>query len=405
MSSPTPLPGPQPGDIFREFTYQHPGLAGDEVPPHFSELDPGAQHPIATTLRQARAPRQPAYISLDDLDGAVRAEMVIEYWGGHIGTQLLGFRINKSDWLPMPAPVGTPQRVEHYYRTFFGNPAVPVPLELLKPGVNAVRFGAGPQIFHSFDCGFFWIYSFSIRVYYNGDKAHPTGRLVIPESGACLSEPPTLAVETHNNARPIVQVDFIGEYEDFDWEGNGLFRQWHYSFHYGVMHFYAAMSRSAPHSVTWDTHWLPDQAAPMRLMARLTDSHGMHTMTPAVEDLTLQREERAVKMYHAHDVPEAFGVRVGQRQSCTIHIPDDVRQVKAARLVLSTWSGAHGDVLALNHTMLVPRVGRVHDYSLDKLDVPPSLLRQGDNVFSVMAETEHHAVEVNWPGPVLLVIY
>jgi hypothetical protein len=104
------------------------------------------------------------------------------------------------------------------------------------------------------------------------------------------------------------------------------------------------------------------------------------------------------------NVPEAFGARVKERKSCTLSVPS-LRGATTARLLVSTWSAGHADQIGINRTALFDRIGRVHDHSFDLLPVPLSLLREGDNEFFIYAETEHHMIEVNWPGPVLLVEY
>lgn len=68
----------------------------------------------------------------------------------------------------------------------------------------------------------------------------------------------------------------------------------------------------------------------------------------------LSRAQRSVRLYTAEGVPEKFGCRVGERKSCIIPMYEDPREASACLLMLST-------------------------------------------------KTEHHAAEVNWPGPALLV--
>jgi len=110
-------------------------------------------------------------------------------------------------------------------------------------------------------------------------------------------------------------------------------------------------------------------------------------------------------MYTSADVPEKFGSRIGQRVSCTIQIQDRLEDVYSARLALSTWCGGHEGHIYLNDHLIVPVLGKIHDVAFDSLVVPPEILRQGENVFSVQSDTEEHAVEINWPGPALLVQY
>jgi hypothetical protein len=51
----------------------------------------------------------------------------------------------------------------------------------------------------------------------------------------------------------------------------------------------------------------------------------------------------------------------------------------------------------------MPRIGKVHDVSFDAITIPVALLHKGKNVFTIFSETDDHAAEINWPGPVLLV--
>jgi hypothetical protein len=125
-------------------------------------------------------------------------------------------------------------------------------------------------------------------------------------------------------------------------------------------------------------------------------------MTPKVS-LALRRPSRSVKMYKPSGVPENFGVRVGRKKTCQIDVPDDLSRAREIRLVLSTWSAAHDGEIGLNETKLRDRIGVIHNYSFDSIPVPANVVKKGSNTFYIASPTQHHAAEVNWPGPVLLV--
>ncbi len=384
---------PPAGSVFREFTFLPKGN-------HFAECDPQSQRDFCKS-REHMVPR-PLDIDLTD---AVRCEVCVEYWGGHIGTADQKFRVNGNDWRPIPQPSNTPSEPQRYYRNLMGNPSVPVPLEELTNGTNTFQFTCGPQIAYGFDWGFYWIYAFTVRVYYDPQAVpHPTGRISSPEASATIGDSPTFTVAAESPGGHIERVDLIGYYEDFDWAGNGEYRDWHYQYRRGEISHHIGTATQAPYTITWDTTWVPDQDRPVKIMARITDAHGVSAMSPAVE-VSLARSSRSVRMYRPHDVPENFGVRVGRRKTCTINVADDLGQARAARLVLSTWSAAHADEIGLNGTVLVPRIGKVHFYSYDAIPVPLELIRRGPNEFHVHATTEHHAAEINWPGPVLFIEY
>jgi len=41
-------------------------------------------------------------------------------------------------------------------------------------------------------------------------------------------------------------IDVIGLYEDFNWEGDGRYRQWHYRYHYGRMQSHIGTATASP---------------------------------------------------------------------------------------------------------------------------------------------------------------
>ncbi len=385
--------GPVPGDIFREYTYGR----------RFGEVDPGAKRPGPQVDGMRAAAMGERVLEVPTLSGAVRAEVSVEYWGGHIGTSDQKFQVNGGEWIRIPQPEGTAGRPQCYYRTLLGRATVPVPLEQLRNGRNVFRFTAGPQLCYSFDWGFYWVYSFTLRLYY-APATLPDARIVSPAVGGEIRDYPRLALEARATREPIARVEFLGHYEDFNWEGDGTFRQWHYITERGSLARHIGSATAPPYAVTWDTTWVPDQDRQVRIAARVTNLAGFIYMTPEVS-VRLRREGRSVRMYKASEVPEAFGVRVGKRKECKIPVNGPLENARAARLVLSTWSAAHGDEIGLNGMKIAGPIGLVHNYSFDALSVPLRLLRAGDNVFSIFSNTTEHAIEVNWPGPVLLVEY
>jgi len=388
------LAEPVPGDCFREFVYAH----------RFGEIDPNSTRPGQQTDDMRAGARRERALEIPSLGRATRAEVSVSYWGGHIGTSGQKFRINGGEWIDIPQPKNAPTPVQCYYRTILGRATVEVPLEQLKAGRNLFQFTAGPQVCYSFNWGFFWVYEFTVRLYYKPPKEELPGRVTSPADGAPIGESPRLVVQAKRTATPITQVDFIGEYEDYNWEGDGVYRQWHYVVQRGQLRRHLGTAVQEPFEATWDTTWVPDQNQPVRIAARITDADGLIYMTTPVS-VTFKRQGRSVRLWKASEVPQAFGVRVGNRKECKIVVEGDLSKVRAARLVLSTWSAAHAEEIGLNGEKLVDRVGLVHNYSFDSIPVPKGLLRTGSNIFHVFSNTKEHAAEINWPGPALLVEY
>jgi hypothetical protein len=380
---------------FREFTcYSN---RGHEYARAFSEVDPGC------TREEMRdhARREDRFLSID-LHGATTAELSVQFWGGHIGTSGQRVRVNGGDWKDLPQPRNTPGPPELYHRTLIGDHTLPLSLDELRHGKNRFQFTCGPQIKYDFGWGFYWIYSFTVRVFYAADLPHPQGVLAFPRSGEEITENPELSVAVDGSSR---QVDFIGCYTDYDWEGDGVYRKWHYQFLDAVPLEHIGSACEPPWKGVWNTRWIPDQQQPMSLRARIRDETGMTVLSKAATGVRLPRAQRSVRLYTAESVPEKFGCRVGERKSCIIPMDGDPPEASACLLALSTWCGAHADEISLNGKRLAQRIGKVHDVSHDRLPVPPEILRSGENVFSIFSRTEHHAAEVNWPGPALLVEY
>ena len=389
---------PAPGDIFREYTF---------IPEngHFGELDPKCTREFTEEIWKNK-PRMVIKILDLELANAIRAEMSMEYWGGHIGTSEQKFKINGNEWIYIPQPQNTPSNPLCYHRTLLGNSSVPVPLEHLKNGENKVQFTCGPQICYNFNFGFYWIYSFTVRIYYDASVPHTEGEILLPHQGNIINDNPEIVLEISEHNHPVKQVDFIGYYKDFDWEGNGIFKQWHYQTQYGKMFKHIGTSTKKPYKVTWNTKWFPDQEEPFKIAAIITDDKGISYVTPGVEDVVFKRTDRSVRMYRSDDVPEAFAVRVGREEMCTIIVEDDTENATSACLLLSTWSGKCDDgsihELLFNGKRISDNFGRLHDYSYDFISVPLDYIREVNEI-SIHSTFEGHALEINWPGPVLLI--
>jgi len=244
-------------------------------------------------------------------------------------------------------------------------------------------------------------------VYYEPSRPHPTGRIISPQPGDTVGDKPAIAAEASSPNRPIRRVDFIGLYDDFDWAGGGRFRQWQYQTEDGVMNHHIGVATSAPFQVVWQNQWVPDQSQPLAIAAKITDASGISYLTPAVENVRLRREHRSVRMYRPSDVPEQFAARASGKASCKLVVGDDLARASAARLVLSTWSASTDDnsvhELRLNGQRLANRFGAFHNYSFDMLEAPLTMLRKGENDITIFSEFDGHALEINWPGPALLV--
>jgi hypothetical protein len=253
------------------------------------------------------------------------------------------------------------------------------------------------------------LYAATIRIFYDSSKPHPKGFINTPVEGDTIGDFPEIAVQVKKSSHKIESVHYIGFYDDFDWRGSGEFRKWHFQYHAGKIKHHMGRTGRPPFEISWNNRLIPDQSTPISIKAMLRDSTGMCYMTPAVENISLIRNERSVKMYRSNDVPEKFSVRVGRQKSCTIEINDDLSKAQSARLIVSTWSGATDDgsrhEIGINGIKLSDNFGVFHDYSYNYLHIPLEFLQQGTNEIYIHSDFKGHGLEINWPGPVILIEY
>jgi hypothetical protein len=394
--------GPQPGDVYREFAAHQGGDAWRVTNPE-AEGDRPRRH----------LPNPVLGFSINTLDGAIRAEAMLDRWSGHVNTRRPQIRFNGKAWLDVPPPLVPPGPGEHEAHYFQDNPVIPVPIEYLKQGANT--FEGTTSHMNPKGWGQWGLYSMILRVYYDPAKRpHPTGRIVLPREGATFGENPRVDVEA-SSVQGLARVDVLAWYEGYDENGDGVWLDWHGGNFQAVrggpadLREHVGTAWRAPYQVTWDTRWVPDQQPrAVKLVARIMDSGGTWTVTRPVENLTLRRDGESVRLYRAGELPVRFGVRNRQVKSCAMAIPaeDDLSQVIEAGLHLRTWhafDGHHHPFRLNDHSQ--PNGGKNHHYDYDIHLIPPGALRTGENVFTISSDTEHHMLEVHWPGPALTVRY
>ncbi len=384
---------PQPGDIFKVYNAYVP--AGENRP-RIVVADPNCNTPYC----KGKTTPVVKEVVLD-INDATRAELVIEQWGGHIGSANKSIKINDNRWLALPVPK-TPTAAECYFYNLNGV-STEIPLSYLKNGINSFYFTTRPgQCKAEGYPGWFWVYSVRFIIYYNPSKPHPNGTITSPASGESIGDKQQISISV-DSPNSVSKVELVGYYEDFDWEGNGVYRQWHCRYYYDKVMNIIGQSNESPYSVIWDTSTLPDQKD-MKIAAMITDSDGMSYMTEAVENLSFDRSH-SIKMYKPSDVPQMFcGAR---NKQCLIAVSDDPAKAKKAWLYFSTWSGSGDDrEVYLNNNKLSGTLGLFHDRYFAKLSVPTGFIKQGLNEFRIVGKRKgEHAFEINWPGPVLMIEY
>ncbi|MEM8532387.1 MAG: Ig-like domain-containing protein [Chloroflexota bacterium] len=462
-----------PGDIYREFPhsrYRTDECGLDAV----NRLHPDGDRPACDPNSRWRERHIPDFGDRPPIDttNAIRSEMAVEFWGGHVGTSQQQVSVNPNsanfapgpnypeelppnidnvDWLNIQQPpVAAGEKSICYFRNVMGRSIVPIDLgDLRDDQRNTFRFRGGSQDSdcpNRFNWGLYYIYTFRVRVYYNENVAHPTGRIDSPTNGATVGESPIIEVDTTGSPVPVERVDLIAKYNDFDWDGNGVFREWQYrTEHYldrrnpndedaqdGILLKRHVGSRtSAPYVFAWDTTWVPDQDQPVELMARIRGTNGVYYMTEAVS-VNFERDGRSVRMFTVdpEDMPENFGVRQGRTTRDTqinVTRANPLDGAARGRLEMSTWAGTpdYNDskeansftTINLNGTEVINitrqssqrnRLGRVYNYGDVELNLREEAfetIEQGKNEFEIVSNRASHAFEIHLPGPALKIDY
>jgi hypothetical protein len=396
---------PQPGDIYKEYSRTMMEYFEWRV------TDPNAQSPYIP---------DPSYlvnevlsINIGDLQGAIRAEAVIDLWQGHAGTYGKKMRINDHGWIDIPELTTTPGDGQCYLSQF--NVVVDVPLADLVQGTNYFTGTNEGQSCHSFDWGQHGWNGIIFRIYYGSGKAHPTGSITSPSAGSTFGELPSITA-TASSGSGIQRVDFLAYYDGLDTDGDGIYNDWHYFYHRTksetnvTIGGHVGTAYNSPYQVTWNTDLVPEQTSgAVKLMARIQDNNGVWFVTDAVENLTLQRSGSNVQMYKSYDVPSNFYVRDYGDRTSHFDVSGDLSQATSARVVLSTWNGISGNIQAgadyyfRVNGWYAPPFGANHFYSLDYLEIPPGELNNGQNSFTIYSESNSTGLFVHWPGPQIVV--
>ncbi len=271
---------PQPGEAFREYHWLPSQVKESN---NFLRVGGKLDYTSNTDHFPAEAHRE-GFITLTHkvtLVDAIKAEVVVEKVLSHEGTRGLAIQVNDSDWLVLPEADSIPSPAYDYMHHF--SPTVEVPLSYLKEGAeNAFRFKVDSTQYWGWPQNL--LYGVTFRIYYNSASPFTSNELLVQatstENGFRLSL-------NDENQEEFKRVDYVGYYEDADWEGNGQYQQWHAHLHRGQLVGHIGSSSSLPFTVDWKTNWLPDQPEPMKVLARITTQDGIIYSTPALESLEL----------------------------------------------------------------------------------------------------------------------
>jgi hypothetical protein len=280
---------------------------------------------------------------------------------------------------------------------------------MLKKGENVFTFFCGEQICYSYNWPLYWLNSFTVRVYYDKDlKKCVKGTVIKGEENDVAYN--LVSFTTRVESPTMVEsVEYIGYYEDYDLDADGNLADWQYTLNNGIWDRIVSRQYVAPYNATWNNNWVPQQNGVIKIMAKINSEDGISYLSNPIEFNKLRQPNSIVKMYQTERLDEYFGVRAGERKQCNISITDSLSNAISAYLVLSSWSGESEDgavhMVGINGKMLAESPGKLHDWAFIKIPVPLEYLKLGDNTFFIYSETDGHMLEVNSPGPAILIRY
>lgn len=399
------LLSPAPGSIFKEYTRALTGGNSWRV------TDPNTPRADARSY----LPNDVLSLSIGDLSGATRAEILIDMWGGHVGTTNKRFRFNNNNWITIPelgSGNGIPAGHDGQCYSSQSNPVVAIPLSHLRTGSNSFQGTSGGQTCYNFNWGQWGWYGVVVRIYYGSSKPHPTGSITSPSAGGTIGDSPRINVSTGGS---VSEVRLLGYYNGFDPDGDGVRLQYNYAYHRFKsetslnMKYHIGTDNASPYSIEWNTSLVPDQSG-VKLVAWIKGTDGTIFVTNEITNVRMQRSSAYVRVYRVTNMPERFWVRSGRTTKTvnfTIPSGDALSTARSATLVIPSWNGddvsERSRVTTRVNSWTTPDYGSDHHFELDFINLPISALRQGVNDFTVIATTVEHGVEISWPGPHVIV--
>jgi hypothetical protein len=290
------------------------------------------------------------------------------------------------------------------------NPVIRVPLSVFKSGTdNSFRLRVDPK--HPWRWPQNLINGLHIRIYYDPEiKPHPTGAITSPQAGDALGDTVKLSVEYNIANSPIKQVDYVGLYEDVNYEGDGVYRQWHYNYFHSRLMNHIGSSTTTPFDFAWDASWVPDQKESLQITARITDQTDLTYQTLAITNLSLKRTTRSVELCKPYDIPQKWVTRSGEKTE-SFDVRGDLNSAVAAQLVWSSWSPGYMNGIMINGTKVFDQEGPRYQTYYHRVTLTDlSMFQSGRNVLITGKTPKYngkmvHGMEVNWPGIMVLIQY
>ena len=392
------LAQPQPGDLFREYTWTTPSESKNS--PYLrvgGKMDYEIKTNIYPDLKiEGRNIPFPFYV---DLKGAKKAEITVEKVLCHPGTQNLRISLNDHAPLVLPESEYIPEPQNWFMHHFF--PTFEIPLNNLSEGTDN-------YFSLSVDDNIRWpqnlVYGVTLRIYYS-DAASPNEISVRIIS----NNEQEVVTRLSGKLNGISSVDYIARYDGPDSDGDGIYHEWHYRHHRGKILNHAGSSGRKPFEINWPISWIPDQKEPVLLSALVHYNDGKIQMLPETK-LVIKRNSYSVELCKPDSVPQFWVTRKGEHHEI-FNIRGPVKNITEARMIFTSWSPGYLNGIYINDFSVFTREGPKYQYMQHEIPVSETgIFKQGGNVLKTGRTPKYngkmvHGTEIMWPGIMLLVKY
>ena len=319
----------------------------------------------------------------------------------HTGTFGDQIKLNgNSTWHEFPDPAGIPDPAKAYQ--YMDYPTISIPASELINGQNKFQFRVDPS---NRSGSQHLLFGVVVRMYYDKSKiAEPRGTIACP---ATISQ--SVSLSTQVSGSNVTHVDYVYYGEGVNWLGDGIWKNWQYTYFNDKVRFHIGTANTAPYSFQWSTEWLPDQAEPVKVAARVVTSDKMVYMTEAVSG-AISRPEYGVELCKPYNIPTGWVTRSGEKGSTT-KITGDLSKATGARLSFATWAGKYCQGINVNGKSTGINCSKgnyayvAHNYLLSA-DQLRQFFKAGENQISFpKCCTGEHGAEILYPGPTLTVKY
>ena len=396
---------PMPGDIFRDYVWKTP----NESPYQFLRVigDGDYREPVNFAKVYPEECIENGWVIFDkniDLQKAIRAELQVEFLLSHDETSGFAAKINDNDWHYFQMPNAVPEPKINYLQHNY--PLIPVPLSEIKEGTeNRIRFRV--DSIQRFGMPQHILYGFRLRVYYDESKKHASAKISGIQEGATLSE--NQNIELSNINGNVKSVNYVALSRDVNFEGDGIYRQWHYTFYRGEYRNHIGTSTEKPFKTNWNTEWLPDQNQGIEISAFITDENDITYFLPPVKNLKLQRDY-SVELCTPSDIPENWATREQEFEE-KIFIAGNPREAESFQLIFTSWSPGYLNGITINNWLVPTWNDCNYCYGVHRIEIErPYFLKNGINSIKTLLTPLQfgkmvHGAEIIFPGMMLLVKY